>query len=35
MPPKTGEPTWLGTAVLAKAVGIYQVMVPTWLSINR
>ena len=29
------EPTWLGAAVLRKAVRVYHVAVPTWLSFFR
>jgi len=34
-PNQTPEPTWLGAAVLRKAVGIYHAAVPTWLSFGR
>jgi len=34
-PNQTPEPTWLSAAVLRKAVGIYHVTVPTWLSFFR
>jgi hypothetical protein len=29
------EPTWMGAAVLPKAVGIYHAVVPTRLSFGR
>jgi len=34
-PNQSPEPTWLATADSPKAIGIYHVMVPTWLSFGR